>query len=78
METKPCIICGHELESALPDNDWSTLQPHGGGQVTLSFYYGSCKFDLNMDGTQFVGVICDDCGEKCVERMKRTTENTRD
>lgn len=78
METKPCIICGQELESALPGEDWSTLQPYGGGQVTFSFHYGSCKFDDNMDGTEFVGIICDECAEKCVKRMTRTTENPRD
>lgn len=75
LATKPCIICERPLECAV--DDWSTLQPWGGGQATFHFHFGSCKFDDNMYGTEFVGVICDDCAEKCVERMKRTTEDTR-
>lgn len=68
METKPCILCGDELECAV--KDWSTLQPHKGGQVTFNFSYGSCKFDLCPSSTTFKGVICDECAKKCMSRMK--------
>lgn len=73
-ETRPCALCGKQLECAV--NDWSSNQPYGGGEVKFHFHYGSCKFDLNMYGTEFVGLICDECAEKCVERMTRTTEDT--
>ena len=68
-ETKPCIICGCELESAFRD-DQTHFQPYKGGEVTFYFHYGSCKFDMNMFGTKFAGIICDDCAEKCIERME--------
>lgn len=71
-ETRPCIICECELESAFGDE--THFQPYKGGEVTFYFHYGSCKFDLNMFGTKFVGIICDDCAEKCVERMKMTPD----
>ncbi len=68
-DTKPCVICGKPLECALPDNDWSTYQAYGGGEIRLFFAWGSFKFDLNMHGTQFRGLICDECGEKLVPKM---------
>lgn len=71
-ETRPCIICGSELESAFDES--FSFQPYKGGEVTFYFHYGSCKFDLNMFGTKFAGIICDDCAEKCVERMEMTPD----
>lgn len=76
METKPCIMCGKQLKCALPNDDWSTNQPYGGGEVKFIFAYGSCKFDNNIYSTEFVGVICDDCAEKCVDNMIQITEDT--
>lgn len=69
MITKPCIVCRRRLESVMPD--WGSMQPSGGGEVKFIFAYGSAKFDLAMHGTMFQGVICDDCAERCVERMER-------
>lgn len=74
-ETRPCIICGCELESAFDES--FPFQPYKGGEVTFYFHYGSVKFDLNMFGTKFAGIICDDCAEKCVERMKMTPVSDR-
>lgn len=37
-----CIICEQELEDVDPD---SIAQPYGGGEVKVSFCYGSRKFD---------------------------------
>lgn len=67
-ETKPCVMCGKELESAI--GGWETLQPYGGGEINLMFAYGSCKFDLSMHTTVFRGIICDDCAEKIVPKME--------
>jgi hypothetical protein len=67
LPKKPCVICGTELECAV--NNWDTYQPHNGGEIQLLFGYGSCKFDLNMNGTVFRGIICDDCSEKLVQKM---------
>lgn len=66
---KPCVICGTELECAV--NDWKTYQPHSGGEIQLIFGYGSCKFDWDVSGTMFRGIICDDCSEKLVPKMDR-------
>ena len=33
MDTKPCVVCKKQLESAV--NDWKTLQPLGGGEIKL-------------------------------------------
>lgn len=71
---RPCCICEKLLESALEgvyDDPWKTLQPYGGGEINLIFGYGSTKFDLDMCGTLFKGIICDDCAEVIVGKMKR-------
>ncbi len=70
MSTKPCVVCQKQLEDAL-DNDWKTLQPYGGGEIKLIFAFGSCKFDLNMYSTEFVGVICDECAEILIKQMSK-------
>lgn len=74
-DVRPCMICRRQMECAC--NDWSTNQPWGGGQVTLAFHYGSCKFDHCMLGTFYTGFICDDCGELCMKRgeMEMTNAN---
>jgi hypothetical protein len=63
-----CVICGDVLESAVDDS--MAYTPYRGGRVVFTFGYGSCKFDLAMGYTRFTGVICDDCAEKCIERME--------
>ncbi len=67
MDTKPCVVCKKQLESAV--NDWKTLQPLGGGEIKLFFAYGSLKYDHNMYTTEFVGVICDECATLLIEQM---------
>lgn len=66
--TRPCIICGKEMESAVAS--WETTQPDGGGEVIFMFSYGSRKFDEFCVGTEFRGVICDECAEKFISRME--------
>lgn len=67
-KTKPCIICDKPLECAF--DDWATMQPHGGGEVRFVFSYGSKQFDLSMNRTEFIGVICDDCAKNYVDKME--------
>lgn len=67
-DTKPCALCGKELESAL--DDWEFVQPYGGGEIVMEFTYGSRKFDLSSGTTMYQGVICDECAEKMVDRMQ--------
>lgn len=67
LPTKPCVICGTELECAV--GDWDSYQPYNGGEIQLIFGFGSCKFDLEMSNTVFRGIICDDCAEKLVPKM---------
>jgi hypothetical protein len=62
-DTKPCCMCNKEMESAMPDGDWATMQPIGGGEIILHFAFGSEKFDRDCEGACFNGVICDDCSE---------------
>lgn len=72
FEEKPCTFCGRMLKSALPDGDWSTLQPYGGGEVQFHFCYGSNRFDY-FPSAVFRGLICDDCGERYIDRMTSHT-----
>lgn len=65
MNSKPCAICSKMMECA--GKDWSSYQPHGGGEIDLIFSYGSKKFDKHMWSTSFVGLICDDCAEKIIK-----------
>lgn len=68
VKTKPCIMCGDQLE---PIRDsWDTMQPNDGGEVQFLFSYGSTKFDNCMGTTVFKGVICDNCAEKLVDNME--------
>jgi len=67
--TKPCIFCDKQLEPAL--EDWTYMQPSGGGEVQFIFGYGSRKFDLTVEPTVFKGVICDQCASRYIERMTR-------
>ena len=67
--TKPCAVCAKELESV--GGDWKGLQPYGGGELTLTFSFGSRKYDLNPGCTIFAGIICDECSEKMMGRLER-------
>ncbi len=62
----PCMMCGKLLELV----EENAIQPYGGGEIILAFGYGSTKFDLNMHGTEFKALICDDCAVPLVEKMK--------
>jgi hypothetical protein len=68
MDTRPCVFCGKDLESAV--DNWETMQPHGGGEVRFVFAYGSTKFDNAINRTEFSGVVCDGCGAQWVHRMQ--------
>lgn len=69
METKPCILCDRQLEPATPYG-WKYKQPYYGGEVRFIFSYGSTKFDKYPHSTIFTGYICDDCAEKCINKMQ--------
>ena len=69
-ETKPCVMCDAQLESA--GSNWDTLQPHGGGEIKMTFAYGSTKFDEAIGRTVFRGIMCDECAVSLVGRMKKT------
>lgn len=69
--TKPCVVCKKEMGCAV--NDWTTFQPDGGGEIKLIFAWGSNKFDLNIDSTEFRGIICDECGERLIPNMEMVT-----
>lgn len=69
MNGKPCIICGKELKPVM--ETWEWMQPYGGGEVKLTFCYGSAKFDWYPSCTQFRGVICDDCTVEIQDRLEK-------
>lgn len=56
--TPPCIICGRDLESAMPGSDWN--QPYAGTAFTSVGHYGSTVFDP-MDGSFLEINVCDRC-----------------
>ena len=66
--TKPCIVCEKALKPEF--EDWKHMQPSDGGEVKLTFSYGS-KHDLCI----FKGVICDECTDKIKNRLELVTEN---
>jgi len=71
IKTKPCVLCGDELESMF--DTWENLQPYGGGEVRFIFSYGSKEFDLDINPTEFQGVICDACAATCIGKLTRRT-----
>lgn len=71
-ETRPCVLCDRRLEPACPTWSMSEYQPYYGGEMQLLFGYGSTKFDKGMYGTRYQGLVCDDCAEKLVGKMKET------
>lgn len=70
-ETKPCLFCEKQLECAA--NNWDYNQPHDGGEIQFIFSYGSRKFDMCPGTTTYSALICDDCAEKYVSKMKMKT-----
>jgi len=66
-----CVLCDKDLEPVNPDKP-EALQPYEGGEIRFVFAYGSTKFDHFPGSTHFKGLICDDCGEPLVKKMKRT------
>ena len=62
-KTKPCLICGKKLKPMF--DDWSTMQPNGGGEMKLLFAYGS-----RHDQTQISAVVCDECGEALIKHKQ--------
>ncbi len=73
---RPCCKCGTMLESAsFKEGDWECLQPYRGGEIQLLFGFGSTKFDCQLEGTVFRGIICDDCAEKLVPNMFLASES---
>jgi hypothetical protein len=64
---KPCVICNKELCSIIKD-DWTTLQPNDGCEITILGTYGSSKFD----GYKLRGIICDECVEELQTKMLKT------
>ena len=73
-DTKPCCVCGKQLENAMPTGNWDCMQPWGGGEVIMHFAFGSHKFDHHVSGTCFNGVICDECAEGMMDRLEDISE----
>lgn len=67
MTNPECLMC-HKLMELVRDNP---TQPYGGGEIKFIFAYGSVKFDEFIGSTQYEALICDECAEKYVEKMKR-------
>lgn len=55
----PCVICGHELEQAVPE---ARNQPAGGTAFTSTGHYGSGVFDPGWSSSVHLEVnFCDAC-----------------
>lgn len=61
-----CCTCGKQME-LVNDNPG---QPYDGGDIKITFSFGSAKFDTHIGCTVYDGLICDDCAEKLVSRMR--------
>jgi len=66
-----CVLCDKEMEPVNPDSP-ENLQPYEGGEIRFVFAFGSTKFDKFPGSTHFEGLVCDDCAEPLVKKMKRT------
>lgn len=64
--TKPCLMCGKQLEPVFKDDEWKNYQPYNGGEVKFIFSYGS-----DFDNYVFRSVICDKCAEKHFHKMDK-------
>ena len=67
-----CIFCEEELQNAF---EGAVFQPYEGGEVQFIFSFGSTKFDRCFGDTVFRGLICDNCAEKFVDKMKEEHRN---
>lgn len=74
-DTRPCVVCGFQLERATPS--WDTMQPYGGGEMQLIFSYGSVKFDKHFEPTVFRGLICDECASDLVDKMEELNNGSQ-
>lgn len=64
---KPCLLCRRMLRPAFDeDRKWRHRQPDGGGELSVSFNFGSV-----MDGTSASAVVCDECGRSLLDKMKQ-------
>lgn len=62
---RPCCSCGKMLECIV--GDWSSYQPYGGCEITITGSYGSRRYDP----ATLRGIICDDCvGKLSLERER--------
>ena len=68
-ETKPCVICAKPLTPVWVGEDvgWKYNQPNDGGEISLSFVYGS-----RHDCLIARALICDDCAESMMKKMEIT------
>lgn len=61
-----CCMCGKQMELVCDRPG----QPYDGGSIQITFGYGSAKFDKHIGFTAYDGLICDDCAEKLVPRLR--------
>lgn len=66
-EPKQCIVCQKELYPI--DDDWTHMQPRGGGEVRFTFSFGSVLDDIPEP--KYSGVVCDNCAESVLPYMER-------
>ncbi len=59
----PCLVCGRELESAVPPTfgNADQNQPYAGTTFWTSGHYGSTVFDPQTTGVQLHLNVCDPC-----------------
>ena len=74
MATKPCIICGTELQAIL--GSWE-FQTNDGIVCESQGNYGSTKFDGYFDGDVLYFNICDPCLVEAGERERIFTTRVR-
>ncbi len=77
MTTLPCIVCGGDLISALPEDLARDInQPADGLAFTTTGHYGSTVFDPG-DGTMLEINVCDTCVSYAVQQGHARELRTR-
>ena len=70
MNPVPCIVCGYQPETAIPDSIPDTNnQPYKATTFMTKGHYGSTFFDP-MDGSYLEINVCDECLEKAKSAKK--------
>lgn len=80
--TLPCLVCGRELESAIPASvrnpSGNSNQPYAGTTFWTSGHYGSTVFDPQTPMVELHLNVCDPCLLERCGRLARVVRRRRE